>query len=140
MTPRPRERAWTWFGAAALIGVVVAGFAAALAWTGFRADRVPAIAFAAGIALVGGLGGWLAGRQRTTEPARAVGANLAAVCLRFFPALAAVAWLHVAGGRLRENGATEWLLGFYLASLATDVLLNIIGLLGGRHGGTGREI
>ena len=127
MTPTSDRRAWTWVGAAALVAVVVSLASVALA-TGDRGPgRVQAITVAAGICLAGSLGGWLIGRFEPTDPARTVATGLAAVCLRFFPALAALAWLQSAGGRLREHGAAEWLVVFYLAVLATDILLHMIG-------------
>ena len=135
MTPAARRHAWTRIGVAALVGVV-AGIATMAVMTGERTPgRVQAIMLAAGICLTGSLGGWIVGRCAPTDPARTVAAGLAALCLRFFPALAALAWLQSAGGRLRENGAAEWLLVFYLAVLATDILLHMIGARGGRGGG-----
>jgi hypothetical protein len=54
------------------------------------------------------------------------------VGLRIFPALVALGWLQTpAGSRLREAGAGEMLLAFYLAVLAADVILNIMGSGGG---------
>lgn len=127
MTPARRDQAWTWIGAAALVAVAAIVAAVILASGDRQPGRVQAVAFAAGICLAGGLGGWLAGRLRPVEPAVAVGAGLAAVSLRFFPALLAVGWLQVAGGRLAERGAATWILVFYLAVLATDILLHIMG-------------
>ncbi|MFM6132211.1 MAG: hypothetical protein ACKPBV_26405 [Sphaerospermopsis kisseleviana] len=130
-----RGRSWTLVGAATLVAVVLAVAAAAVLAGGRQPDRLQAIMFAAGICLAGGMGGWFAGRLRPADPAAAVGAGLAAVCLRFFPALAALAWLQTAGGRLREQGGGEWLLIFYLVVLATDILLHMIGLRSDRRGG-----
>lgn len=134
-----RDRSWTWIGTATLVAVVATVAMAALFAGGREPGRVQAIAVAAGICLSGGLGGWLAGRLRPSEPAAAVGAGLAAVCLRFFPALAALVWLQSAGEGLREHGAGEWLLVFYLAVLATDILLHMIGPRRDRCGGATPE-
>lgn len=127
MKPSARERAWTWTGAAVLFLVMAALVAVALIGSAPRPERVLAIGFAAGVCLAGSLAGWFAGRLRPADPALAVGAGLAAVSLRFFPALAAVTWIAAEGGSLRIGGAAEWLLIFYLAVLATDILLHIIG-------------
>lgn len=127
MTPAGRDRAWTWIGAVALVAVAAIVAAVIMATGQGQPGRLQAVAFAAGICLAGGLGGWFAGRLRPVEPALAVGAGLAAVSLRFFPALLAVGWLQVAGGGLAERGAAEWVLVFYLAVLATDILLHIMG-------------
>jgi len=123
----PRDRVWTVTGAAILCAVVAGGATAAVAAGDRGPDRVRAILFAALVCLVAGLGGWFTGRLRPASPAHAVGAGLAAVGLRFFPALLAVAWLQGAGGGLAEHGGGEWLLVFYLAVLATDILLHIMG-------------
>jgi drug/metabolite transporter (DMT)-like permease len=133
--PRARHRAWTWIGAAALVAVLAAAVAAAVASAEDQPGRRAAIMFAAGVCLAGSLGGWLVGRLRPAVPARAVATGLAAVCLRFFPPLVAMAWLPVAGGRLHENGALHWVLVFYLALLATDILLHMIGPRADQRGG-----
>lgn len=135
MKPRVGHRAWTWIGAATLVAVLTAAVAAAVASAADRPGRTEAIMFAAGACLAGSLGGWLVGRLRPADPARAVAAGLAAVCLRFFPPLVAMAWLPAAGGRLHENGALHWVLVFYLALLATDVLLHMIGPRADQRGG-----
>ena len=135
MTPPARRHAWTWIGAAALVAVVAIIATVALTTGDRRPGRVQAITLAAGICLTGSLGGWLVGRLGPTDPARNVATQLAAVCLRFFPALAALGWLQSAGGRLRESGAAEWLLVFYLSLLATDILLHMIGARSGSSGG-----
>lgn len=127
MTAARRHRAWTLAGTAALSAVLAV--AATIAWaTGDGGPgRAKAIGVAAGISLAGSLGGWLAGRCRPAEPARAVSLGLAALGLRIFPALAGLVWIRSAGGELADAGAAEWLLIFYLALLATDVLLHIMG-------------
>lgn len=135
MTSAARRRAWTWIGATALVAVVATIATLALTLGGHGPGRVQAITLAAGICLAGSLGGWLVGQLGPTDPARNVATRLAAVCLRFFPALAALGWLQSGGGRLRESGAAEWLLVFYLALLATDILLHMIGARSGWNGG-----
>lgn len=127
MRPATRDPAWTAIGAATLVAVVAGGVTAALAVGDRGPDRVRAILFAGLVCLVAGLGGWFAGRLRPSSPARVVAAALAAVGIRFFPALLAVAWLQSAAGGLAGHGAGEWLLVFYLAVLATDILLHIMG-------------
>ena len=46
--------------------------------------------------------------------------------LQFLP-LVAMGWLQTAGGWLREAGADRFVMVFYLALLATDILLHIMG-------------
>jgi len=135
VTPARDRRSWTVAGAAILLAVLAVAVAVALAAGDGGPGRRRAIGFAAGICLVTSLGGWLAGRVVPADPARAVGLGLGAVGLRVFPLLVALGWLQAAGGSLRADGAAEWMLVFYLALLATDVLLHIIGRRGRRHGG-----
>lgn len=133
MSPTPHPFGWTLAGAATLVAVLAVATGVALAAEDWHPDRLRAIGFAAATCLVGGLGGWLAGRSGGPEPARAVAAGLAAVAVRIFPPLAALAWLQsAAGARLREQHAGGWLLVFYLALLATDILLHIIGSRGAK--------
>lgn len=116
------------------IQAVVLAAAAAVAWAlgGDRPGRHEAVGFAVAACLVGLLGGWAAAQWRGGTPAARVSATLAVVGLRLFPALAALGWLQTPGGsRLREAGAGEMLLAFYLAVLAADVILNIMGTGGG---------
>jgi hypothetical protein len=134
-----RDRAWTWIGAAALVAVVVITATAALLAGEPGPGRVAAIRLAAGVCLFGSLSGWIAGRCARQDPALAVAASLAAICLRIFPPLAALAWIRSAGETWRESGAAEWLLIFYLALLATDILLHIIGSRAGGRGGARAE-
>lgn len=126
---------WTWVGAAALIAVLLIAVAVAMRSTPDSSDGSRAILFAAGLALAGSLGGWIVGRLRPTEPARAVAVGLAAVGLRLLPMLATLAWLQAAGGRPGEGGAVEWLVRFYLCLLATDVLLHMMEPGAGRRAG-----
>jgi len=135
VTPAQHRRSWTWAGVAILGAVLAAAVAVALAIGDDGPGRRRAIGFAAVICLVTSLGGWLAGRVAPANPARAVGLGIGAIGLRIFPLLVALGWLQTAGGSLREDGAGEWMLAFYLALLATDVLLHIIGPRGSQNGG-----
>jgi hypothetical protein len=139
VTPAARRHAWTCIGAAALLVVVATIATVALVVRDRDPGRLQAIAITAGICLAGSLGGWIVGRLAFTDPGQAVAVGLAAVCLRFFPALAALAWLQSAGVRLREHGAAKWLLVFYLAVLATDILLHMIGARVAPGGGARSE-
>jgi len=119
-------------GVAVQAAVLAASAAVAWAAAGDRPDRNQAVGFAVAACLVGLLGGWAAAQWRGGTPAARVSATLAVVGLRIFPALAALGWLQTPGGsRLREAGAGEMLLAFYLAVLAADVILNIMGSGGG---------
>ena len=135
MTPAGYRRSWTWTGVAILGAVLATGVAVALAIGDDGPGRRRAIGFAAGICLVTSLGGWLAGRVAPANPARAVGLGMGAIGLRIFPLLVALGWLQTAGGSLREDGAGEWMLVFYLVLLATDILLHIMGSRGRQNGG-----
>jgi len=123
--------------ASTFVGVViqaaVLAVAAAIAWAAGsnQAGRAAAVGFAAAVCLGGVVGGWVAARRPGATPAARVSAALAVVALRIFPALAALGWLQTpAGGRLREAGAAGMLVAFYLAVLAVDVILNIMGSQG----------
>lgn len=117
---------------------VVAGAAGVAIASGNAAPRLAeAVAFAATVCLVGGVGGWIVARWPTDKPALGVAKGLGAVGLRIFLPLAALGWLQGAGSGLREAGGDRFLLVFYLAILATDILLHIIG--GSRLGGNRRE-
>lgn len=129
MTNRQRfsEFGWTLFGTVVLAAVLAA--AAGLAMTG-GADhprKGEAVGFAAAICLVGACGGWIIARWPTANPALGVTKGLGAITLRLFLPLVALGWLQSAGGGLREAGATEFLLCFYLPLLAADILLHIMG-------------
>lgn len=85
-----------------------------------------AVAFAAGVTLVGVGGGWLAAWRPGDTPSARVAGGLASVALRMLPALVALGWLQAAGGRLREAGAGEILLLTYLAALAVEIVRTIM--------------
>jgi hypothetical protein len=108
-------------------GVLAAGAALAIAGGGEKPGWGGAVAFAAGVSLIGSVGGWLLARWPTANPASGVAKALGAVTLRMFLPLAALAWLQTEGRELRAAGADRLLLIFYLALLATDILLHIMG-------------
>ena len=130
MTPLKEIRhdpRWTLHGAAMLLAVQAAAAAAALAVGNGRPRWAEAVAFAAGICLVGSIGGWLLARKPARDPALAVAGGLAAAALRLFLPLAALVWLQGRGAGLRDAGAGGMLVVFYLTLLATDILLHIMG-------------
>jgi hypothetical protein len=125
---RTRERVSTLGGAACLVAtaLLMAGgwiLAGAADSPGERA----AMAFAALVCLAGSLVGWLLARWPVFSPSRRVAQGLAGMAVRLFVPLFALGWLQVAAPGLRKAGAGEWLLIFYLALLAVDIFLNIIG-------------
>jgi len=129
--PQNRIPASTFMGLA--IQAAALAVASGIAWMAGadRPDRAEAVGFAAAVCLGGGVAGWAAAQWRGVTPAARVSAALAVVALRIFPALAALGWLQTpAGLRLREAGAGGMLLVFYLAVLAADVILNIMGSRG----------
>jgi len=117
---------------ATLIGVAVLAVTLATATgialtVGSGDPRWPrAVAFASAITAVGSLGGWLAARVPPANPAMALAGGLGATALRIIPPLAGLAWLAGRGAPLREAGAGGLLVGFYLALLATAILLHIM--------------
>lgn len=133
---RPQGLGWTLCGTAVLATVLAGAAGLALVSVGEKPRGREAIAFAAAICLAGGVGGWVVARWPTRKPALRVSQGLAAVALRIFLPLAALGWLQTGGGGLREAGAGEFVLIFYLALLATDILLHITGdrELGGIRG------
>lgn len=121
------HRSWTLVGIASLVTALAVALTVSLATSDGRPGRAKTIVLAAGICLAGSLGGWLAERASPADPARAVGFGLAAVGMRLFPALMALAWLQATGGGARHGDAPRWLVLFYLTLLATDVILHIVG-------------
>jgi heme A synthase len=116
-----------------VIQAAVLAMAAAMGWAAGndQPSRAAAVGFAAAVCLGGVVGGWAAALWRGSTPAARVTAALAVVALRIFPALVALGWLQTpAGFRLREAGAGGMLVAFYLAVLAVDVFLNIMGTRG----------
>jgi hypothetical protein len=108
---------------------LAAGIALAVGWN--QPQRGSAVAFAAGVCLVVVAGAWIAARRPGATPAARTAAALGVVCLRIFPALGALGWLQTRGGSLREAGAGQLLVIFYLVVLAVDLVLNIMGGRGG---------
>lgn len=124
---RRSELAWTGVGVGVLGGVLAVGTTLAIAFGGGGPAWKAAVWFATGVSLVGSLGGWLLARWPTVNPASGVAKGLGAMVLRMFLPLAALAWLQSGGRELREAGADKLLLIFYLALLATDIFLHIMG-------------
>jgi hypothetical protein len=124
---RAAELGWTLFGTAVLAAVLAAAAGLAIVAGGETPRTSEAVAFAATICLAGGVGGWIVARWPTTNPASGVAKSLGAVTLRIFLPLVAMGWLQAGGGWLREAGADRFVLIFYLALLATDILLHIMG-------------
>ena len=128
-------RGWTLLGAGVLVAVWAAGLAIASASSDPSPVRRSAVALSGGICLTGSLGGWLLARlgdRLAASPvagrrAVAVAAGLAAIAFRLALPLAALAWLQADGNQLAAAGTGGVLLGLYLALLATDISLTIIG-------------
>ena len=123
---RPAELGWTLFGTAVLAAVLASAAGLAIVAGGETPQTSEAVAFAATICLAGGVGGWIIARWPTSNPASGVAKGLGAITLRIFLPLAAMGWLQTGGGWLREAGADRFVLIFYLAMLATDILLHIL--------------
>jgi hypothetical protein len=114
-------------GVAVLGAVLATGVAVAIAAGGDKPGWGAAVAFAAGVSLIGSVGGWLLAGWPTANPASGVAKALGAVAVRMFMPLIALGWLQTEGRELRGAGADRLLLIFYLALLATDILLHIMG-------------
>jgi hypothetical protein len=126
---------------AAGLAVLLATLAAAMAVAWAGGERSPvrwqAILLAAGTAGSGSVAAWLVARwSRSRTAATAVAGGLGGTIVRLAPPLAALAWVTTTKGGMREAGAAELLLGFYLILLAATVPLIIMGgeksPLGGR--------
>ena len=121
------ELAWTVFGTAVLAGVLAVAAGLACMAGASRPRWNEAVFFAATVCFCGAVGGWIVARWPTTKPAIGVAKGLGAVTLRIFLPLAALGWLQSGRNGLRDAGADSLLLIFYLALLATDILLHIMG-------------
>jgi hypothetical protein len=122
------ETGKTLVGTAILAGVLAACLAVALPAVEQDPLGRQAVALAAATAGIGAIGGWLVGRMgRRGPPGIAVGAALGAILVRIGPPLIVLAWLSSAEGGIRKAGAGGYLVSFYLALLASDLLLNIMG-------------
>lgn len=129
MTRRPPAAGLPWTICGILVLATVLGVAVLGAmWVGDGSpSRSRAIAFSAGVCGLGALGGWIAARWPKRTPGMAVAGGLAAVALRLLLPLAALSWLQTEGRALRSAGADGLLLVFYLALLATDIVLHMMG-------------
>jgi hypothetical protein len=118
-------RRTTRVGAGVLLGVLLSVVLVALA----AGDGSPlfhrTVAFTAAVSGAAALAGWIVSRWPCRSPATAVAAGLAAILVRLAAPLAALAWLQSGGETLRAAGADRLLVSFYLALLATDIVLNI---------------
>ena len=142
MTGGRCDAGWTLGGAAALVAVWAAGVTTALVLAPpDPADRAAALAVAGGC-LSGAVGGWLLARlgdRLAVSPSSgrhglAVAAGLGGIALRLTPPLVMLAWLRGGGPGGPQAGVERMLLGLYLALLATDILLTIIGRSGSAAG------
>ena len=114
-------------GVAGLFATFSGAVAVAALWIGDRPGFPAALAFATIFSLPSCISGWLLARQRVTGSARAVAGPLAAVFVRIVPPLAALGLLTTErAAPLRTAGAGPMIVGFYLALLATDILLHIM--------------
>lgn len=97
------------------------------AWLAWLLGRDPAaIAFAAGVTLLGLLGGWAAACWPASTAWARVTSGLATVALRILPALVGLGWLQAGGGTLRDAGAGGLLVLFYLTALAVEIVRTIM--------------
>lgn len=108
------------------LGVLAAAACAALASGPPTPDGTSAVLFAAGVCGVGCVAAWAVNQPRRTSPAGRVAASLAATSLRLAPALVALGWLQASGDGLAASGAGGYLVSFYLATLAADVIRTIM--------------
>jgi len=127
LPPRPSQLGWTLFGAGVLAAVLATAAGLAMVTGGGHPRLGEAVRCAAAVCLVGSCGGWLIARWPIATPALGVAQSLGAVTLRIFLPLITLGWLQTEGSRLREAGAAQFLLNFYLLLLVTDILLHIIG-------------
>jgi hypothetical protein len=115
----------TLVGAVVLLGILLAAVLVALAVGDGTPSFHRAVAFTAAVCGGAALAGWIVSRWPCRSPATAVAAGLAAILVRLAAPLAALAWLQSGGETLRAAGADRLLVSFYLALLATDIVLNI---------------
>lgn len=104
------------------MGALGAAIAAVIVIGPATAGQIQAIAFAAAACAVGIVTAWAVKIRRVTTPAARVTSSLAAAAMRIFPALAALGWLQSSGDGLRSSGASKYLVLFYLAGLAAEVV------------------
>jgi hypothetical protein len=124
--PTTALRRTTRRGAVVLLGVLTAAVLVALAAGDGSPSFHRAVAFTTAVCGGAALAGWIVSRWACRSPATAVAASLAAVLVRLAAPLAALGWLQSGGETLRVAGADRLLVSFYLALLATDIVLNIM--------------
>lgn len=110
--------------------VILVGATAAWFLGPATAGHRHAVLFAAAVCLTGSIVAWTVGLGSSRSAAGRVSVPLAALGLRLFPALAGLGWLQAAGADLRASGADRLLVFFYLAALAADLVLIIMGAIG----------
>ena len=114
-------------GIAGLLATCSGSVAAAALWIGDRPGFPTAVGFALLFTLPSCIAGWLLAQPGVGGPAKSVAKPLAAVAVRILPPLAALSLLGSARAEpLRAAGAGPMIVGFYLAMLATDILLHIM--------------
>lgn len=121
-------------GIAGLVATFSGSVAVAAIVIGDRPGFVAALGFAILFTLPSCLAGWILAQPRARGAARSVARPLAAVAVRILPPLAALSLLtSQQAAPLRAAGAGPMIVGFYLAMLATDILLHI--MMGRSHTG-----
>jgi hypothetical protein len=128
------SRRTTFSGAVVLLGILGVAVLITLSTGDGTPSLYRAVAFTATVCGAAALTGWLVSRWPCRSPATAVAASLAAVLVRLAVPLAALAWLQTGGVNLRAAGADRLLAVFYLALLASDIVLNI--MCGEKHVGS----
>ena len=114
-------------GIAGLVATFSGAVAAAAIWIGDRPGFLAALGFAMLFTLPSCLAGWILAQPRARRAARSVARPLAAVAVRILPPLVALSLLTFQqAAPLRAAGAGPMIVGFYLAMLATDILLHIM--------------
>jgi len=114
-------------GIAGLVATFSGSVAVAAIVIGDRPGFVGALGFAILFTLPSCLAGWILAQPRARGAARSVARPLAAVAVRILPPLAALSLLtSQQAAALRAAGAGPMIVGFYLAMLATDILLHIM--------------
>lgn len=114
-------------GIAGLLAAFSGSVAAAALWIGDRPGFLAALGFAMLFTLPSCLAGWLIAQPRARGRAGSVARPLAAVAVRILPPLVALGLLTAErAAPLLAAGAGPMIVGFYLAMLATDILLHIM--------------
>lgn len=114
-------------GIAGLVATFSGSVAAAALWIGDRPGFLVALCFAMLFTLPSCLAGWLIAQPGGGRAVGSVARPLTAVVVRILPPLAALGLLTTErASPLRAAGAGAMIVGFYLAMLATDILLHIM--------------